>query len=157
MSSKISSEQQHDISTHLSVSAKLLLPSESEAELYGVKTYQTYSADEENREGSEFDKVVLDQRLRQSFREWENFACRLVKRRLEVYGATTEVPISEAAIERVVRSTRLSWHSPIVYQMIGAPAAGTGAHFNRIADKLRRGLSAGHAPGLAREARLMSC
>jgi hypothetical protein len=28
--------------------------------LYGVKTYKTYSSDEENREGSEFDKVVLE-------------------------------------------------------------------------------------------------
>jgi hypothetical protein len=86
--------------------------------LYGVKTYKTYSSDEENREGSEFDKVVLDQRLRQSSREWDRFACSLVKRRLEVYGASTEVPISEEAIERLFDVPDLSWDSPSLYYMV---------------------------------------
>lgn len=47
---------------------------------YGVRTYRTLSADEENRVGSEFHRVVLDEHLRQG--DFEAFGSQLIARRL---------------------------------------------------------------------------
>lgn len=51
------------------------------ARRYGVRTYKTYSADEENREGSEYELLVLDDRLRDN-KNYHKFARQLIARRL---------------------------------------------------------------------------
>ncbi|OWK37935.1 hypothetical protein [Fimbriiglobus ruber] len=68
------------------------------AKLYGVKTYRTYSADEENKEGSEFETVWLDEWMRSSDR-YELFAKRLIAKRLHEYGylSARMAPIDTAA------------------------------------------------------------
>jgi hypothetical protein len=48
---------------------------------YGMRTYRTLSASEENREGSEFELLLLDQQLRTDPR-YPGFAFRLIARRL---------------------------------------------------------------------------
>lgn len=55
------------------------------ARLYGVRTYQTYSADEENKEGSEFEVARLDTILREN-KQYQLFAKRLIVRRLRQHG-----------------------------------------------------------------------
>lgn len=55
------------------------------ARLYGVKTYGTYSADEENKEGSEFEALHLDDILRRN-RGYPDFARELCTRRLRAAG-----------------------------------------------------------------------
>ena len=117
--------------------------------LYGVKTYQTYADDEENREGSEFDRVVLDHRLRQDQRQWEEFAFRLVQRRLEVYGALTDAPVSYESIERIFEVPDYSWSGTELFKLIGSPAPGDAPHFERLAQKLRHAIDIGNAPGLS--------
>lgn len=54
------------------------------ARLYGIKTHQTYGAEEENKEGSEFNKTYLDQSLRSesAASEYEKFARKLCLLRL---------------------------------------------------------------------------
>ncbi|MCC6362224.1 MAG: hypothetical protein IT165_01800 [Bryobacterales bacterium] len=49
--------------------------------MYGVRTYSTYSADEENKEGSEFEILRLDSILRGN-EHYPEFAKRLIARRL---------------------------------------------------------------------------
>jgi hypothetical protein len=49
---------------------------------YGLRTFTTYSAGEENREGSEYEMLDLDDRLRLNPKAYEGFAFRLVGRRL---------------------------------------------------------------------------
>lgn len=56
---------------------------------YGIKTYMTLSADEYNRDGSEFDRVCLDDKLRNDPR-YDSFARAMIARRLVVYGLLTE-------------------------------------------------------------------
>lgn len=58
------------------------------ARTYGVRTYATYSADEENKEGSEYECLRLDDRLRQND-QYAAFAKRLVVRRLTESGLYT--------------------------------------------------------------------
>lgn len=49
---------------------------------YGLRTFATYSAGEENRDGSEYETLDLDDRLRMNSKAYEAFAFRLVGRRL---------------------------------------------------------------------------
>jgi len=116
--------------------------------LYGVKTYQTYSDDEENREGSEFDRVVLDHRLRQDQRQWEEFAFRLIQRRLEVYGALTDAPVSYDSVERIFEVPDYSWSGHELFKTIGSPAVGQAPHFKKLEEKLGHAMDGGSAPGL---------
>jgi hypothetical protein len=122
--------------------------------LYGVKTYQTYADGEENREGSEFDRVVLDHRLRQDQPQWEEFAFRLVHRRLEVYGALTDAPVSYESIERIFEVPDYSWSGHELFKVIGSPASGHAPHLKKLAQKLRHAIDVGNAPGLSNEAQV---
>jgi hypothetical protein len=56
--------------------------------LYGVRTLRTNSADEENREGSEYEALRLDARMR-TLSHYNLFAKRLVVRRLVEHGYAT--------------------------------------------------------------------
>ncbi len=51
------------------------------ARLYGVRTFSTYSADEDNKEGSEFEVLRLDAILRKN-KHYEEFAKQLIAKRL---------------------------------------------------------------------------
>ena len=50
--------------------------------LYGVKTYQTFSDEEENKEGSEFETLWVDAQLRKEEAIYKRFALTLVAARL---------------------------------------------------------------------------
>lgn len=50
--------------------------------LYGIKTKETFSAGEENKEGSEIETVILDRELREN-PNYNDFAIRLIANRLE--------------------------------------------------------------------------
>ncbi len=52
------------------------------ARLYGVRTYSTFCADENNKEGSEYGQLLLDKTLRENDEKYATFARRLVIRRL---------------------------------------------------------------------------
>lgn len=54
--------------------------------LYGVKTKGTDCDDEENKEGSEFETLALDDRMRADEKSFESFARRVVLRRLSLQG-----------------------------------------------------------------------
>ncbi|WP_461344712.1 ORC-CDC6 family AAA ATPase [Bradyrhizobium liaoningense] len=117
--------------------------------LYGIKTLETYSDEEINREGSEFKQIVLDHRLRQNSEQWDSFADQMVRRRLQVFGALTERSVSVRTIEYIFENPDLSWDSDAVFKMIGSPPPGTGRHFDRLHRVLKEGLSQGRAPGIS--------
>ncbi len=52
------------------------------AKLYGVKTYKTYSDEEEIKEGSEYEKLAVDAQLRKDEEIYSNFAFKLIASRL---------------------------------------------------------------------------
>lgn len=62
--------------------------------LWGIRTHETYSAGEENKQGSEFDKVVLEDEYRNH--KYKDFCTEIVTRRLESLGsvAAEEVPVA---------------------------------------------------------------
>ena len=71
------------------------------ARLYGIKTHRTYSADEENKEGSEFETIRLDALLRAS-NKYDLFAKRLIVRRLSEHGYVTgDTKAQEAMVKSI--------------------------------------------------------
>lgn len=60
--------------------------------LYGMRTYSTFCADEDNKAGSEFEPLVLDERLRGNETQYATFARRLVIRRLATRGMLSNPP-----------------------------------------------------------------
>ena len=117
------------------------------ARTYGVRTFKTLAAEqEENREGAEFDRVVLDARLRDAD-VWRPFAYALVCQRLiqqpgakETYSPTE---IRELFVETKARD------DAALFERLGSPPSGTGPHFGRLRDRLDRGVRADAAPGVA--------
>jgi hypothetical protein len=67
------------------------------SKLFGVRTYSTYSADEENKEGSEFEVLRLDKVLREND-GYSDFAKKLVAKRLAEYNRVSPVPATLDAI-----------------------------------------------------------
>jgi hypothetical protein len=55
------------------------------ARLYGIKTYQTLGSGEENREGSEFEKIILDEFLRRNDK-YNEFVRDICQNRLRING-----------------------------------------------------------------------
>ena len=68
------------------------------ARLYGVRTYSTYCAEEDNKEGSEFESLPLDTCLRDNEQRYAIFARRLVVRRLTTRGILASPPRSDKEI-----------------------------------------------------------
>jgi hypothetical protein len=56
------------------------------ARLYGIRTYKTLGSGEENREGSEFEQVVLDEFLRSNNKNYADFMRRVCEHRLKKNG-----------------------------------------------------------------------
>lgn len=115
---------------------------------WGMKTLKTYADDEENKEGSEFNRVVLDKVLRDEKSKWEEFAYRLVAKRLEAAGLSSEIPMSRASVDQLFESPDLGWGSPFIYERIGSPPASSGDHFDAFKSKLLTGLQTGNVEGL---------
>jgi hypothetical protein len=56
------------------------------ARLYGIKTYETLGSGEENKEGSEFEQVVLDDFLRKNKKNYAEFVRQICEYRLKING-----------------------------------------------------------------------
>jgi len=54
------------------------------ARLYGIKTQRTFSGGERNLQGSEYEKLLLDERFRTNSEAYRQFALKLIPRRLSV-------------------------------------------------------------------------
>lgn len=65
------------------------------AKLYGVRTYKTLSAGEENKEGSEFEKVVIDDYFRAVRKKYAAFAKELCTKRLFEGGFPINKPLDD--------------------------------------------------------------
>lgn len=113
---------------------------------YGIRTFSTLAAGhEENREGAEFDRVALDARLRDRD-VWRPFAYELVRQRLlHRPGASAE--ITDAQIRGMFEERE--WRdNEDLHKRLGSPKKGAGPHFQRLRDRLERGVRGSAAPGI---------
>jgi hypothetical protein len=121
--------------------------------MYGIRTHRTYSADEENKEGSEFETVRLDAMLRAS-KKYELFAKRLIVRRLSEY---EYVPGDAKAQEAMVKSIG-EWFETIPQELfaqretefvIAKYEGRERPYFQMLRQKLEQAKSAGLAVGVS--------
>ena len=74
------------------------------ARLYGLRTHSTFCADEEIKEGSEYERLPLDVRLRDQAKGYRGFARRLVMRRLTTRRLLSNPPESDGEIKQFLES-----------------------------------------------------
>lgn len=74
------------------------------SKLFGVRTHSTYSANEDNREGSEYEVLPLDSHLRESDQQYSTFAARVIVSRLVSKGHLPNPPSTDKEKIRFLQS-----------------------------------------------------
>ena len=75
------------------------------ARLYGVRTYSTYCADEDNKEGSEYEQLLLESRLRDDETQYSAFVKRLVIKRLQACRMLSGGPPVDERVDKILSDT----------------------------------------------------
>ena len=115
------------------------------ARLYGVRTYETYSAGELNREGSEYEVVLLDEHFR-STRQYSTFALRLCTRRLMAAGylagegSKHSVGLSKARMLGLFEGVRDPLEAADAFKIAQRVERGSRPYFKRLRSKLLEGV-----------------
>lgn len=124
------------------------------ARMYGIRTLSTYSADEENKEGSEFEVLHLDMILREN-KHYEEFAKRLIAKRLAEFNRIQSVP---AALDVSAKSLSGCFGEPEKSKFSASETAYViqkydareRPYFRNLRVHLERGLKGKVTPGLRR-------
>lgn len=122
------------------------------ARMYGVRTFSTYSADEDNKEGSEFEVLRLDAILRGN-RHYGDFAKRLIAKRLAEF---KRAPSDSATLDAMTESLDECFEEPPESQFSTADTAYViekysgreRPYFKALRRHLEQGIVAGANPGL---------
>ena len=122
------------------------------ARMYGVRTFSTYSADEDNKEGSEFEVLRLDAILREN-KYYEEFARRLIAKRLVEFNSASSNPATLEAMARSLdecfekqRESRFSL-AETAY-VIDKYSGRERPYFKSLRQYLDQGIKASAAPGV---------
>ena len=122
------------------------------ARLYAVRTFSTYSADEDNKEGSEFEALRLDSVLRENKR-YEEFAKRLIAKRLgelnRLQSAPTTLNANAKSLGECFEEAQKSQFSASETAYVIEKYRGRERpYFKNLHQHLERGLRANATPGL---------
>jgi hypothetical protein len=111
--------------------------------LYGIKTTGTMSADEENKEGAEFETLFLDSNFRKEKGKYSDFAKRLCLQRLSKAGYAIE-----NIEERFENFPESGFAQEKIQLAMNSPKGAERAYFRLLRRKLIEGLKAGIAYGV---------
>src|SRR5687768_16393356 len=117
---------------------------------WGVRTHQVLNAEEENKRGSEFDELHLDQRMRQEDAAYSAFCKELIARRLQnssMAPAHTEPKALLAAIERSLESQPRTGLGDAETEFV-LRKTGERPYIARLKGQLGEGLRRGMTPGV---------
>ena len=126
------------------------------ARLYGIRTYDTYSAGETNREGSEYEMVLLDEHLR-STTQYPQFALRVCMRRLAAAGYMARTGHKDSAGQARARMLSLfeTVEDPLkasdVFGMTKRAERSSKPYFKRLRTRLLDGIALGVSRGVRTE------
>ncbi len=120
------------------------------ARSYGVRTYSTLSADEELREGSEYERLALDHRLRAYGPRYNEFLRNMVARRLENALRFNEEfpPLTESIDDFFDRYDRDAFFSSETQFVIEKYSNRERPYLRKLRGKLEHAAASGAAPGL---------
>ena len=124
------------------------------ARLYGVRTYSTFCADEDNKEGSEYERLPLDARLRNNEVRYAGFARRLVIRRLVTRGILTNPPETDDGMEQFLSTAFEEAPTEGLAELatqfvIDKYAERERPYFKSLRQTLQQGLNASATPGIS--------
>ena len=122
------------------------------ARLYGVRTYSTFCADENNKEGSEYEQLLLDKTLREN-EKYDAFARRLVIRRLANRGILGNPPETDEdarkfltkAFEQIPTDNLAEASTRFVLEKYSNRER---PYFKKLQDVMLQGLKAKRTPGI---------
>ena len=122
------------------------------ARMYGIRTFSTYSADEENKQGSEFEVLHLDAILREN-KHYEEFAKRLIAKRLAEF---TRIQSPAGALNANAASLEQCFQEPEKSKLSASETAYViekyrnreRPYFKSLRENLERGLKSKITPGL---------
>ena len=125
------------------------------ARMYGIRTLSTYSADEDNKEGSEFEVLRLDAILREN-KHYEEFARRLIAKRLtefnRVQSATTSLDANAKSLGECFEEPEKSQFSASeTAYVIEKYRDRERPYFKDLRQHLERGFKANTTPGLRQQ------
>ncbi|WP_282384008.1 MULTISPECIES: hypothetical protein [unclassified Pseudomonas] len=109
------------------------------ARLYGIKTLANYGTEEENKEGSEFKALYLDQILRSKGEAFKEFSRELCAKRLEDGGFANKP--GEQKLKGVLQSLFEAYSSDDYYrshtkELVGIAKSSDRPYFKRLRDQL---------------------
>ena len=119
------------------------------AKLYGIRTYSTYSAGETNKEGSEYEVLPLDRRLRnKSGIQYRKFAQRLCIRRLQEAGYLS-AGVQPKEIDKYFDApVRERYYETESNKLVERYSGRDKPYFFTLRKKLQAGILSDVAPGL---------
>jgi len=122
------------------------------ARLYGIRTYETYSAAEANKKGSEYEVILLDYTLRKkSKNQYRQFAKNLCKKRLSESGYS-ECIRTNAILDSYFETPPKETFSKTSTQFIREKYKGRERpYFKSLRKKLEQAFRTGNAPGVTKE------
>jgi hypothetical protein len=121
------------------------------ARLYGIRTRQTLSGGESNLQGSEYEELRLDERLRNNSEAYKIFAQKLLWRRLSATLGAAQFNEPSADLEGFFSEPDLDWNSKVFANLLSSKPSAGRPHFVALRDKLSRGLKERVVVGLRTE------
>lgn len=118
------------------------------ARTYGMRTYLTNSAQEEIKEGSEFEHLKLDAKFRASSRAYKSFCQQMVLRRVEEVVGTLG---TEKALESSFELPNHEWQSDELLSLTGAVESGRRPYMRRLEKQLALVLPAQQRRGIIKK------
>ncbi len=110
------------------------------ARLYGIKTLANYGTDEENKEGSEFKALYLDQIMRQNSVAYKEFSRQLCAKRLIDAGLIAEAADSSRTKDRLQAFFEVlnsdNYYESHTKSLVGNTASKDRPYFKRLRDQL---------------------
>ena len=105
------------------------------ARTYGIKTYGTYADQEENLAESEFIRVVLDEELQRSRKQYNRFARRVLSKRLSAvaYG----VNIDDRSLKETFVINDERWSSKLYLDIVKHQPSPNRVHFERFTQRMQ--------------------
>jgi hypothetical protein len=106
--------------------------------LYGFRTQETLSGGERNLEGSEYEKLELDERFRKNSEAYRTFALKLVARRLSAtFGPVQPTDPSLEDLSSNFEEPDLNWNSKLLTDLFRSNRTRGRPHLNSLKEKLR--------------------
>ena len=119
------------------------------ARQFGIRSYRTLSAEEENLRDSEYDELRLDLRYRADTKRYVDLLNRLIRRRLAEFQTNASSTEISRDLKDWFEEPDLDWNSDFFRNLVGDSASLDRTYFQRLRQQLSEGFRLSSAPGVS--------